>query len=129
MFQPILKMFAVLETMMQGLHSFLCNLLDIVARLPQKSGSSGPTVVHALLALLIRSGGRHSCCCGYFLLQWLYSSLIMMAGVVLLSRSFRQDESIHVLVILVIYLQLGFTAILVLLIGKKPARREESGLI
>ena len=37
------------------------------------------------MAGLICNGGRYSRCCGYFSLQWLYTSLIMMTGVVLLS--------------------------------------------
>ena len=48
MFQPILKVFTVLETVIKGLHLFLCNLLDIFTPWPRKWGSSGPTVVHEL---------------------------------------------------------------------------------
>ena len=34
--QPILKMFTVLETVIQVLHFFLCNLFDILAHYPRK---------------------------------------------------------------------------------------------
>ena len=45
MVQPIRKRFTVLETVIQGLHFLLCNLLDVFAPWARKWGSSGPTVV------------------------------------------------------------------------------------
>ena len=58
MVQPILKKFAVLETVIQELHFFFCNLLYIFGPWPEcsltrKWGSSGPTVVYALRSWLI----------------------------------------------------------------------------
>ena len=50
---PILKRFTVLETVIQGLYFFCCNLLGICTPWPRKWGSSGPTVVHALHKRLI----------------------------------------------------------------------------
>ena len=39
MVHPMLKKFTVLETVVQGLHFLLCNLLDIFAPLPRKMGA------------------------------------------------------------------------------------------
>ena len=73
--QPILTQFTVFETVIQGHHFLLYNLLDMSASWSRKWGSSGPTVVPTLrtMAGLFCRGRRHSRYSGYFSLQWLYS--------------------------------------------------------
>ena len=74
-------MFTVLETVVQGLHLLLCNLLDILLLDPenwaQVNLSSSTRCANGWPHFQRETSFSLLCCCGYFSLQWLYSSLIM----------------------------------------------------
>ena len=53
MVQPILKRFTVLESIIQGLHFLLVQLVRHFCSLTRKWGSSGPTIIYALRNWLI----------------------------------------------------------------------------
>ena len=76
--------------MIQELHLLLRNLLDIFAPRPRKWVSSGHTVVHALRIWLASFAAGDVFLAAVVIFRcigYTYSSLIMMAGIVLLSRS------------------------------------------